>query len=360
MPPVLHKTLIIRFSSIGDIVLSSLLVRAFRRRYPECQLDFVVKEEFADLVRYNPHIAHVITFPRRGSVHDLRQLRARVREAKYDLIIDIHDSLRSRFLCFGAKRVVRIDKRKFERFLLVNLKLNWYERFGGAPSVALRYLEPVREFGVADDGQGLEFFCTDDVRVRVDQRVRDSGFEAGDQFIAVCPSAKHNTKMWLKERFAEAASALSKKYGHPVVLFGSGESEVRRCDEIEEAIRALRSASRTSRPEPRILNLAGKLSLAETAAMMDKCAIVITNDSGLMHLAAARKCNVVAIFGPTVKELGFFPFGTRSVVVENSALACRPCTHIGLPSCPKGHFKCMNDVSVQEVLDAATQLLRAE
>jgi heptosyltransferase-2 len=353
MPPVLHKTLIIRFSSIGDIVLSSLLVRAFRRRYPECQLDFVVKEEFADLVRYNPHIAHVITFPRRGTVHDLRQLRARVREAKYDLIIDIHDSLRSRFLCFGAKRVVRIDKRKFERFLLVNLKLNWYERFGGAPSVALRYLEPVREFGVGDDGGGLEMFVDDKASARARELVQGSGFEDGQQFIGICPSAKHNTKMWLADRFAEVAATLSRKLRQPVVLFGSGEVETVRSNDIEQQIR-------TVNPDTRTLNLCNRISLAQTAAMMDKCAVVITNDSGLMHLAAARKCNVVAIFGPTVKELGFFPFGTRSVVVENSALACRPCTHIGLPLCPKGHFKCMNDVSVQEVLDAATQLLRVE
>ena len=106
------------------------------------------------------------------------------------------------------------------------------------------------------------------------------------------------------------------------------------------------------------MNLAGKLNLCETAAMMDKCSVVVTNDSGLMHIAAARKRNVVAIFGPTVKEFGFFPIGTRSVVVENTELDCRPCTHIGLPSCPKGHFKCMNEISTEQVVTSANALLQ--
>lgn len=365
MPTSFNNTLIIRFSSIGDIVLSTLLVRVFRKRYPECRLDFIVKEEFADLVRHNPHITNVITFPQHGTFRDLRRLRSRVHQTDYDLIIDIHDSLRSRFLALGATRVVRVDKRKFERFLLVNLKLNWYERFGGAPSVALRYLEPVRELHVEDDGGALEISFDEKASVRVRGLVQVSGFKDDQQFIGVCPSAKHNTKMWLKERFAETASAMSKKYNQPIVLFGSGNEEVKRCNEIEQLIQNANPITQTLNPvrtdsfgEPRTLNLAGKLSLSEIAAMMDRCSVVITNDSGLMHVAAARKRNVVAIFGPTVKELGFFPFGTRSVVVENNALDCRPCTHIGLAQCPKGHFKCMNDISSQQVIAAADSLLQ--
>jgi lipopolysaccharide heptosyltransferase II len=347
----LNKTLIIRFSSVGDIVLSSLLVRAFRSRYPNSQLDFVVKEEFADVVRFNPHLSNVITLLRESSFADLRKLRSRIHNTNYDLIIDIHGSLRSRYLCFGARRVVRINKRKLARFLLVKFKKNLYDNFSGAPSVALRYLEPVREFGVEDDGRGLEFFFSNDVKSRVEGTVRGSGFEVRQQFIGVCPSAKHTTKMWLKERFAEAASALSKKHNQPIVLFGSGDDEVKRCKEIEEMIHDLN-------PEPKTLNLSGKLSLAETAAMMDNCSIIITNDTGLMHVAAARKRNVVAIFGSTVKELGFYPFGTNSTVVENKNLDCRPCTYIGLAECPKGHFKCMSDISTEQVIASANTLLQ--
>ncbi len=351
MTDVLHKTLVIRLSSIGDIVLSSLLVRVLRSRFPACRLDYCVKEEFADLVRLNPNISNVITFPKHGGFGDVRKLMRTIRENDYDLIIDIHDSLRSRFLHLGAARVVRINKRKLARFLLVKFKWNVYGRFGGSPGVALRYLEPLRPFGIEDDGKGLELFIAENDRQRTEQLIREAGF-GQEQFIGVCPSAKHHNKMWLKERFAETASVLSIGRQSPVVLFGSGD-EAERCNAIANLIRE-------QNPQAGILNLAGRISLNETAAMMDRCSIVITNDSGLMHIAAARKRKVVAIFGPTVKELGFFPFGTQNEVIENTELECRPCTHIGLADCPKGHFKCMNDISAAQVIASANRLLQTQ
>jgi lipopolysaccharide heptosyltransferase II len=346
----LNKTLIIRFSSVGDIILSSLLIRTFRKQFPECQLDFLVKKEFAELVDQNPHITNVLTFPGQGSFDALRQLRSTIRQAHYGLIIDIHDSLRSRYICAGAQRVVRINKRKLARYLLVKCGIDRYAALGGAPSVALRYLEPVSDIGVNDDGKGLEFFFSEEIGRKVRSMVQGSGFGAREEFIGICPSAKHNTKMWLKEGFAEAASALSTQQNLPIVLFGSGNDEVTRCQEIEFLIHHLN-------PEIKTLNLAGKISLPETAAMMDYCSRVITNDTGLMHIAAARKRNIVAIFGPTVKQFGFFPFGTQSAVVENAGLDCRPCTHIGGASCPEGHFKCMNDITVDQVIASANTLL---
>lgn len=349
MSDTLHKILIIRFSSVGDIVLSSLLVRTVRNRFPDCQLDYCVKEEFADLVRWNPNVSRIIEFPAHGGLRDLSRLRENITRERYDIILDIHDSLRSRYLCFGTSRVVRIRKRKFARFLLVQFKLKMYHKFGGAPSVALRYIEPVKKFGVEDDGKGLEFFFRENARDIVREMVRGSGFGTQEDFIGICPSAKHTTKMWLTERFAETAAALSRDYNRAIAIFGSG-NETQHCTEIAGRINILN-------PQSGILNLAGKLTLPETAAMMDRCFIVITNDSGLMHIAAARKRKVVAIFGPTVRELGFFPFGTESVVVENEGLDCRPCTHIGLPDCPKGHFKCMNDITAAQVIASATGLL---
>jgi lipopolysaccharide heptosyltransferase II len=344
------KALIIRFSSVGDILLSSLLVRTFRKRFPSCRMDFVVKEDYADLVRHNPNITNILTFPKNGTFDDLKQLRASLRSTEYDLVVDIHDNLRSRYLSIGARHVVRIDKRKLARFLLVRFKINAYDAFGGTPSVALRYLEPVRDFGVEDDGNGLECFVAEKEKETAEGLLTRAGFGTQEKFIGICPSAKHLNKMWPAERFAAVAAELWNRYRDPIVLFGSA-SEVERCIEIEGRIR---NATR----ECKILNLAGKVNLLETAAFMDHCSIVISNDSGLMHLAAARKRKVVAVFGPTVQELGFFPFGTKSVVVENEGLKCRPCTHIGLPTCPKGHFRCMNDIRVERVMDAAHELLR--
>ncbi len=345
----LNKTLIIRFSSVGDIVLSSLLVRTLRHRFPQIHIDFLLKSEYADLVRHNPHITRVIEFPSGGSLGDLVRLRRAIRGERYDLILDIHDSLRSRFLTLGTRSVVRVNKRKTARWILVHFKRDWYSAFGGAPGVARRYLETVEPLGVQDDGEGLELHLPGELRERVGNILQERGIPPGGHTIGICPSAKHANKMWLKERFAETAAALAGRKNLPVLLFGSAE-EAPRCREIGDLIKA-------SMPELCVVNFAGSLSLLETAAAMDTCDVVITNDSGLMHIAAARKRRVVALFGPTVRQFGFFPAGTSNIVVEHSTLSCRPCTHIGLPDCPRGHFRCMRELESETVIHAATVLL---
>ena len=348
----LNKTLIIRFSSVGDIVLSSLLVRTLRHRFPHIHIDFLLKSEYADLVRYNPHINRVIEFPSGGSFGDLSRMRQAIRNERYDLIVDIHDSIRSRLLSFGMSRTVRMDKRKFARWLLVTLKRDLYSSFGGAPGVAMRYLETVAPFGVTDDGDGLELHLPPDSKERVGALLREQGILPGSRAIGICPSAKHENKMWLKERFAETAAALAQQYQASVLLFGSS-GETTRCNDIAVMVQKIS-------PSTRVVNLAGVLSLLETAAAMDHCDLVVTNDSGLMHVAAARKRRVVALFGPTVRQFGFFPFGTASTVVEHPALPCRPCTHIGLPDCPRGHFRCMREIQTATVVQAATALLESD
>ena len=346
----LHKTLVIRFSSVGDITLSSLFLRAFRTRFPQCDVDYVVKEEYADLIRHDPNITHVLEFPAGGTFADLHRLRRRITAERYDLVVDLHDSLRSRYLCLGTTRVLRINKRKLARILLVKFKWNVYKRTSGAPSVAERYVEAVEKLGVVNDGKGLDLFLTPEVVEKAQAALRQEGITPGTPLIGIAPSARHWNKMWLKERFAEVGATLAHEHQAGVALFGSGEEEEARCNEIAAELH-MRAPGRP------IANLAGKLTLLQTAAAMDSCAVVITNDSGLMHLAAARKRKVVAIFGPTVRELGFFPYGTQSVVVEVSGLDCRPCTHIGLPSCPRGHFKCMRDISAQQVVASAQRMM---
>ena len=349
MQDTLHKTLIIRLSSVGDIVLSSLLTRVLRRRFPQAQIDFLVKSEFADLVRYNPHISRIIEFRRDGTLRDLRLLRRAIKAERYDRIIDIHDSLRSRYLTTGRQGIVRLNKRRIARFLLVNFKIDAYAMFGGAPGVAERYLETMRDFGLSDDREGLDLFFPDTVRIAVEAMFRSARIPDEAMCIGICPSARHHTKMWLKDRFAEAAVSLATEQGAVLVLFGSS-SEKDRCRYIEEAVRQ-------NSPGLTVVNLAGMLTLLQTAAAMDRCSIILTNDSGLMHIAAARKRKVVAVFGPTVRQLGFFPFGTTSSVVEHTGLGCRPCTYIGGPTCPRGHFKCMNEIPASRVIDSTRRLL---
>jgi len=350
MQDVLHKTLIIRLSSVGDVVLSSPLVRALHGRYPDCQIDFLVKEEYADLVRFNPHVAHVIQFPGGGTLGDLIRLRRTVTASGYDLIIDIHDSIRSRFLTSGAGRVTRVNKRKIARTLLVSFKTDLYDWFGGAPDVAARYLETLLPWGIRDDGGGAELFFPPDLGARVEQLLGAEGLPPGAMCIGVCPCARHGTKMWPAERFAQSAGDLSRRHGFPLLLFGA-EDEREMCGAIGTMIR-------NARPDVSVLNLAGRFSLLESACAMDRCRVVLANDTGLMHIAGARGVPVVAVFGPTVRQFGFFPRGARAAVVEHPGLSCRPCTHIGLPRCPRGHFRCMNEIAPDSVTEAAERLLR--
>ncbi|MBI4534820.1 MAG: glycosyltransferase family 9 protein, partial [Ignavibacteriae bacterium] len=247
--------------------------------------------------------------------------------------------------------VVRINKRKIARFLLVKFKINRYEHFDGAPSVALRYLETLRELGIENDSNGLDVFYPPSAADWAWSFLRNAGLQEGQPLIGVCPSAKHFNKMWLKDRFAQTAATLALDHESAVALFGAGPLEKARGDEIKQMIHS-------AAPQITVINLAGEVTLTQTTAIFDRCSIVITNDSGLMHIAAARKRKVVAIFGPTVKELGFFPFGTDSIVVEHPSLPCRPCTHIGLPKCPKKHFRCMMEIPSSEVIESARRLLQ--
>ena len=345
MIPTVQKALIIRFSSIGDILLATPLIRRFRARFPKCQLDFIVKDTFADLLSHNPHLSNVIPFPAGGSLDDLKKLRATIHETGYDVVMDIHDSLRSRFLTFGLKHTVRINKRKLARFILVKFGVNLYEYLGGSPGVAERYLETVEHLGVEDDDNGLEVFISEDDKIRAESLLGNPN----RPMVGIAPGAVHWNKTWPTDRFAQAAILLATDLHSGVLLFGSPK-EVEQCGIIEDFIR-------TKNPEIPVCNTAGVTTLLEAAALLDHCSLVLTNDSGLMHLAAARKRKVVAVFGPTVEEFGFFPFGTESIVIENDVLSCRPCTHVGLNHCPKKHFRCMKEIRPDRVLAASRNLL---
>ena len=350
MQDVLHTTLVIRLSSVGDIVLTSPLLRALQARFPETRIDFLAKSSYVGLVRHNPHVARVIEFPDRGTLRDTLAMRQEILKRPYDLVIDVHDSLRSRVLTAGLKNVVRVNKRKIPRTFLVRGKVDFYDRCGGAPDVPARYLETVNHLGIEDDGLPPEIFYPPEMRETVDAILSGEGIDRTTPCVGICPSARHVNKRWPADRYAEAAAYVARSLNLPIVIFGSGDERTQSIG-IVELIRRLA-------PELSVANLAGWLSLAETAAAMDRCAVVITNDTGLMHIASARHRPLVAIFGPTVRQFGFFPRGKNAHVLETNGLSCRPCTHIGLASCPQKHFRCMNNIAVSSVVQEALALAR--
>ena len=351
------KTLLLRLSSIGDIVLSSPLIRNLRKTFPEMQLDFLVKSEFADLVRYNPYLSRIIEVDTSAGLRKLTSVGRSIRGERYDVLVDLHGSLRSIYLRFlsGARKILKVEKRRVQRWMLVRFKRNLY---GSVVSVADRYLEPLKPYGISGDGEGLELYVPDQVVRKVWVQLSEHGLPQGHRVIGFCPSAKHATKMWPRDSYIDLGRLLVDRHDARILIFG-GEEDRTYCSEIADSIEhPPRTESGSSHAEPRrAFNFAGHFSLLESAAAMDNCSVIVTNDTGLMHIAAARKRPVVAIFGSTVEEFGFFPYGTRNIVLQNSGLYCRPCSHIGRSKCPEGHFRCMKEVSVGGVARAVDSLL---
>ena len=283
---------------------------------------------------------------------ELRALKRRIREQRYDAILDIHNSNRSRYLrLFSGTRHLRVvNKRAFARFMLVKFKQHWYQN--NIPSIADRYLETAKLFGVEDDGEGLEVFIPDGQSSAVAGLLSKYRLDRYEHVVGIVPVARHLTKRWLPERFVELALALTKQENTKTLFFGGAE-DVDYCGDIVQMVNSRAGWTAAE-------SLAGAFSLLETASAFDACQLVVTNDTGLMHLAAARKRKVVGIFGSTVREFGFFPYGTENIVVERAGLPCRPCTHVGLEKCPQGHFRCMKDIQADEVYDAVQTLLTNE
>ena len=344
---IIKKILIIRFSSIGDIVLTSLLLRVLRAAYADARIDFLIKSEYAELIRFNPHISTILELQSSG-FKELAAVKRKIQAERYDLLLDLHNSLRSRQIRFlsGARLIRVVNKRAIARFMLVNFKKNYYR---GVVPVAQRYLETIRSLHLRDDERGLEIFVPNETLLRTQSSLARIKADQFRTVIGIVPGARHATKRWLPERFVEVGTQMAKVENAKILLFG-GKEEADYCGDIVQMINVNCISNAAE-------SFAGKLSLLETAAMFDHCRVVVANDTGLMHLAAARKRSVVALFGSTVKEFGFVPFGIPHTIIERQSLACRPCSAIGSASCPLGHFHCMKEIQVDEVVAAAQQFL---
>ncbi len=341
------KTLIIRFSSIGDIILATPLLRALRRRFPKGQIDFVARKEYAELVKNNHNLNFTYEFDARTGFEGLRHLKRRIRDESYDLIVDIHDSLRSKYLrsMRGVERVV-VNKRVVQRTALVKLKKNLYK--DGLP-VPERYIETVQHYGVENDEKGLELHIPDEILFGVSGKIATLRLHRFEKIIGVCPGARHFTKRWPRERYAELAAQVVHRVDAKLLLFG-GREDRETCSFIHQKVQK-------EGDKERVTDFSGELSLLETAAAMQYCDVVVTNDSGLMHMASAMQRKIVALFGSTVREFGFYPYRAQAIVLEEEGVSCRPCSHIGRPACPEGHFRCMMNISVERVHDALLRQL---
>jgi heptosyltransferase-2 len=376
------QILMMRLSSVGDVLLATPLVRVVRRTYPGALLRFLAKAPFAELLAGNPHVDEVLTWPRASARRrrgerarerpgsqdayaapwssDARRLAAGLRARRPFWLVDIQSTPRS--AAFGSllrpDRTFRWRKDYLRRFLLVHAKVDRYSR--PISSVAERYFAAVAPLELRPDGGGLDLILTEAERAQADrllaavaegrQEAADAGI--GDEsggWLAVAPGARWATKRWPPESFAAAARAIAAERSWKVVLLGSAEDAT-----AAGALGALLRAAGIH-----ALDLSGRLELRESAAVLARSALLLTNDSGLMHAAAALGVPSVAVFGSTVSQLGFVPYRARARVVEVDGLPCRPCTSFGRPACPLGHFKCMRELEPESVVRAARELLSA-
>ncbi len=320
----LKKILIIRLSSMGDVLLTTPLIRSIKKQNPNIQIDFVVKSEFFELLKNNPYLKNIYKYSK--EISDKQELIKTLKSNNYERVIDLQNNNRSRQINYRLrKKTFQFNKNNFKKFLLVHFKIN---RLKKAPLIPVRYAKAA---GIKLDNEGLEIFT---------DNIADSRLELNEKYIGLCPGAKHFTKRWPKEYFIDLGKMLETS-GYKVALFGSvDESET--IKEIE---------SQLGNP----LNLCND-SILQTAANMKMCKAIYTNDSGSMHLSCAVDVPVIAFFGSTVKEFGFYPYKNQNVVLEIEDLPCRPCTHIGRNSCPLKHFKCMKEIKPELAFDSLKRL----
>ena len=321
-----QKILVVRLSSLGDILLTTPLIRSLKNANPKLEIHFLLREEYQDVLIDNPYLSKLITIKREDSFSKIKDILS---QNKYDFVIDLQNNLRSRSLTSSLKcPKVRFKKLSCQKFLLVKFKIN---KLSDAPPILERYASIID--GLKLDDEGLDLFTDKKPSEKLGGITNLIGF---------CPGSRHYTKMWPKEYYIELGKKIIEN-GFNLVLFGGKDDKII-CDGISSNV-------------SKCTNLCNDDDILQTATDMKKCKTIICNDSGLMHTACAVNVPVIAIFGSTVSEFGFTPYHSKNLILENKSLTCRPCSHIGKSSCPKGHFKCMKEITPQLVHNSLIRFL---
>ena len=346
------KVLLSQTSFLGDTLLTVPLARRIKEALPDCRLSVLTRPQTAELFRRSPWVDEVLLDDKRGAHAGVRgtlALSRSLRAKGFDTAIVAHRSLRSALLVWLARIPYRIGFSASAGSFLFHRKVffSW-----GMPELErnLALLLPLkpdlrienRDALFLEPGRGAP---APPPAVSMEARLAEAGVVAGTRLAALHPGSVWKTKRWPAESYARLASRLSKEAGAKVMLVG-GPEDAPLCAEVARlsGIAAL--------------DWAGKTTLPELIALAPRWNLFVTNDSGPMHVAAAAGVPTLALFGPTTRELGFFPYGRGHRVIEVD-LPCRPCGLHGANACPEGHFLCMRLISVDEVFQAASGMLAA-
>ncbi len=329
------KFLIIRFSSIGDIVLTTPVIRCLKKQVPGAEVHFLTRDSFRDVVAHNPYIdkVHVLA-------HSWELMLEELKTEAYDYIIDLHRNTKTRRLKKQLqKKAFSFFKLNIRKYIYTAFKVNTLPQL----HIVDRYLKTVESFGAKNDGAGLDYFISKQEETKKED-IPGSHY-AG--YIACVIGAAHGTKRWPVHKWKEFCRQLD----HPIILLGGKEDAVNGDD--------------IAATDPvKVYNACGKFKLNESADLIRKAKMVITHDTGLMHIAAAYRKPILSLWGNTVPSFGMYPYyGNRYTDVQSfdilqvNKLWCRPCSKIGYDKCPLGHFKCMEKITTLEVLERTRQRL---
>jgi ADP-heptose:LPS heptosyltransferase len=327
----LKKILVIRFSSIGDIVLTTPLIRCLKMQLPDAEIHYLTKTQNHALLRENPYVAKTWLYD-----DNFNELIPLLKAEKFDFIADLHKNLRSWYVRMVLRRPSgTFRKLNLKKWMIVNLRMNRLPRI----HIVDRYFSALSPLGIVNDHKGLDFFIPSGDEV--DLSVLQARFREG--YVAFVTGGKHGTKILPEEMVAEVCKRLS----NPVILLGGPE-------DAEKGSRIVKMTG------GRVYNACGQFSINQSASLIRQAGKVITNDTGLMHIAAAFGKEILSVWGNTIPEFGMYPYlegkvNASSRIFEVKGLSCRPCSKIGFEKCPKGHFRCMLDQDTEAMISALNE-----
>ena len=324
------KFLVVRFSSIGDIVLTTPVVRHLKQQVENAEIHYLTKSVYKSLLEANPYIDRIHAFD-----GDIKACIDLLRKEEIDYVIDLHHNIRSARIKYGLKRIAfSVHKLNWLKWLYVTFKI---DRLPDRHMVD-RNLDTIRSFIEEQDDGGLDYFIPENSEV--DIHSLPEPFRKG--YVGLSIGAQHETK----KLALESLVVLCQKLDYPVIILGGPEDRERG----EHLVSAL--------PGKDILNGCGAYSIHQSASLIKQASVLLTNDTGLMHIGAAFQKKIISVWGNTVPRFGMYPFRAdpSSVQFEVSALSCRPCSKIGYQKCPKSHFKCMMEQDLDGIASATRQL----
>lgn len=321
--PDLKKILFIRFSSIGDIVLTTPLIRCLKNQLPDVEIHFLTKKKFASVLVANPHVDNLHTIEDK-----IGEVIPQLKSENFDHVIDLHKNLRSLGIRIRLRKpTTSFSKINFSKWLMVKFKINKLPQ----QHIVDRYFKALDKFSIRNDGKGLDYFINENDKLSLLNL--PEFYRKG--FVGIVIGGMHITKILPVEKVIELVNKIDK----PIVLLG-GPEDFKRGEEIANA----KAGS--------VLNTCGKFPLNQSASLVSLAEKIMTNDTGLMHVAAAFKKEIISVWGNTIPEFGMYPYLPqmealdKSHVFEVKNLNCRPCSKIGFKKCPQTHFKCMNNQDV--------------